>query len=330
MSFYSGDTLIKTAIELGLADIKKQPWLIQDMLSDFVNNPYLREKYGQKEIARCKEWFENNNIEVLLKYRNDKDTMPCVTIALGGSSEKQAYKTLGDLSPCVETLMPGEIGKPIPYVLKPFVPQSYDEDTGEIVLPDDLGTDLVEPGMVVVDPATGNGYVVVSKSATSVFIAADTRIRASKLGVVPQYQFYRARREHAWFDESYSIGCHVHGDPAALLWLHAIVAKILLRYREGLLESNGFAESRISSSDMVPNQHMDSAGGEHVFSRYITLTGVAEYSWLKTPYRVIESLVVNEDVYEGSGIKIISNKESSEDFRHNQPWTTVDGEDYGD
>jgi hypothetical protein len=327
MSFFFGDVVIKQCIELGLEDLKKQPWLIDDMMSAFVKNPFMREKYGQKEIDRCKEWIQNNKIDVLLRYRNDKDEYPCVTIALGNSSEDLDLKTNSDLSTEVEDVMPSAIGRPIPYIVKPFVPAFYNGDTGEIGLPDGVSSDVVEPGMVVVDPSNGNGYVVESKSDSSVFIEAGAELAASKLAVVPQYQIYRTRRERAFFNESYSIGCHVQGDASALLWLHQIVVFILLRYREGLLEQNGLDRSSISSSDMVVNQHVDSPGADRVFSRYVTLSGVAEQSWLKTPYRVIESVVANEDCYGGASVKILSNLDSVPELSEDQVWVTSDGSD---
>ena len=114
---FPGDVIVAESIRQGLDDIRKNIWLLDDIFSAFVKQPALAEKYGQKEIDAAKDWFLNNKIEVNLRYRNDKDQFPCVTIAMGGSVEKDDMKHLGDLSTEVETLMPNQIGKPIPYIV---------------------------------------------------------------------------------------------------------------------------------------------------------------------------------------------------------------------
>ena len=63
----------------------------------------------------------------------------------------------------------------------------------------------------------------------------------------------------------------------------------LLRYREGVLESRNFQLSNIETSDMVRNANFESIG-ENVYSRFITITGQVENTWVKAPKRIIESV----------------------------------------
>jgi hypothetical protein len=101
----------------------------------------------------------------------------------------------------------------------------------------------------------------------------------------------------------------------------------ILRYRESLLEGRQFTQSSVSSSDLVQNPNFEGPGGENVFSRYITLTGQVENSWLKTPFRIIEAVEINEENEEGfrSGIKILSNLDSPESLdTEDDIWTTID------
>jgi hypothetical protein len=58
------DIAIKTMIDLSVEDMRRNPWLIQHMLSDLVNISYFKDKYGQKQIDACQEWFKNNQIDV--------------------------------------------------------------------------------------------------------------------------------------------------------------------------------------------------------------------------------------------------------------------------
>jgi hypothetical protein len=309
---FSGDTVIKLAIEQGLNDIRTNPWLIDNIMGHF-KDPALA-TYGQKEIDRCKEWFLNNKVEVLLRYRLDKDEFPCVTIALGASSEMEDMKHLADTSTESVVLLPSDINKPISYIIKPFTPTEINNDIGFIGTPESVKIRLIRSGMILVDTSTGNGYEIKDIDENGIFVDPDLNIAAPKMAVVPRFQFYEAKVEHSFFRENYTIGCHVHGDPSTLLWLHAIVSYSLLRYKESLLEGRGFSQTSISSSDVAPNQYLSTPGGENVFSRFITLSGMVENSWIKSPQRIVEAVeIADKNVGSESlmaGIKIISNSNS--------------------
>ena len=289
MSIWQGDVFFRRIIELTLNDIRENDWLLDDILSDFVLDPMLSGIYGQKEINNAKKWFQDNEISVFLPHRMDLEKMPCVTISIGSNSEDKSLARLADTTPFVETYDASDIGKTIQYVVEPFTIVSYEQITGLIEVPESVDLTTVQPGMVVVNPANGTGYVIVKKDAAGIYIAEGTALTAVQVGILPQYMIYRARREIATFQERITIGCHVHGDPNSLLWLYSIMMYGLLRYREGALESRNFQLSNIETSDMVRNQNWESIG-ENVYSRFITISGQVENTWVKAPKRIIESI----------------------------------------
>ena len=327
MSLFNGDLIIKTAIELILEDVRKNPWIIEDIFSDLLENPILAKKYGMAEISRAKEFISSNNVAVYMKGRIDKQEFPCITIALGESSEDKTLATLGDLDIDTQDYTPDEIDKPIQYMVPPFTPVSYNSTTGIIEVPTDVASYIyINQGMIAVDPATGNGWIINGKAGVNGFqIAAGSMLTGTKIGVVPQYQLYRAKRERIISQESYNIGCHVEGDQSTLIFLFGVIKYGLLRYREALLEHNNFQLSTISCTDMVRN---DAFGIDNVFSRFITLSGQVEESWIKTPMRIIES-VVNQGSGLEKGIVILSNLDSPPSYdTEDDAWVTIedDGE----
>jgi hypothetical protein len=261
--------------------------------------------------------------------REDKDRFPCITIEMGTSPEKQDMRHMADLSVEDAVLIPNKIGKPIPYVVKPFVPLSYDEATGEIGIDQNLpGVDNIAVGMIILNPSNGLGYPITAITPTGVSIAPGTYIQSSQLSVAPSHQFYKARIEHSFFQETYNIGCHAHGDPQATLWLWSITLYTLLRYRESLLEANGFTESQVISSNVDLNSPFTTAGGERAWSRYITLTGQVENTWIKSPQRFIESVSFREKVKNSnkfvSGINVLSNLDTNPVTAENPNiWDTI-------
>lgn len=326
---FQGDVVIKTAIELAIDDMKKNPWIIEDVFSDFIENPLLKQKYGMKEISRAKEFILNNQIHFYMKSRLDSEEFPAITISMGNSDEDKDLATLGDNSVIIETLDPSEIGKPIQFIVKPFQVVSYDKTTGIIEVPEGTeGYDYIGEGMLAVDPDTGNGWIIQGKAGTNGFqIAAGTELEVDQLAVVPRYQAYRARRERIISQEQYNIGCHAHGDPSTLLFLFYVTKYALLRYREGLFEYNNFQLGTIRCTDMIKN---DAFGVDNVYSRFIILTGQAEEDWIKTPFRQWEALEFTEESsLNQTGIKIISNEDTFEgsDEADNDLWVTIEDEE---
>lgn len=302
---FPGDVIIKTAIELGLEDLRNNIWILDDIFSDFIDNPLLAQKYGQKEIQNAKDFILNNKIHVVMAHRLDKEEFPSVTIAMGSSNEDKTLATLGDLDVEVVEYDPEYIGKPISWVVQPFNIVSYDSITGLVTIPKLDSFKYINEGMLLVDTETGNAWPIKSKKSDNIIeIAQDSDFGdAQKFAIAPKYRGYKARRERIISQENYSIGCHIHGDPSNLLFLFSFVKYSLLRYREGLLEHNNFQLSNLNCSEMVKN---NSFQAENVFSRFITLSGQAEESWIKTPYRAIEAIDFYENDNQTTGIKIIS------------------------
>jgi len=308
MGIFQGDVKIRTAINLILEEMRKSPWLLDDVFSELLEDPYLAE-YGAKEIANAKQWFLNNKISVLHKYRLDNQDYPCVTIAMAPSEEDDRESTMGDLTPFVEELTPEQIAKPIPYIVKPFIPASYVD--GLLTAPEDLVN--VTPGMMIVDPATGDAWVIAELDGNrGLKIEGAPTIAAQKIGIIPQYRHYRARREAARFRETYNIGCHVHGDPNQLIWLWSIVLYGLLRYRESMFNGRCFKLSSLKSSDILRDEAFQEAG-ENVYKRYIILSGLVEQSWLKSPKRVIEIANLGNVEKAEPGVNILVNTETPRD-----------------
>ena len=291
MAIWQGDVFFRRIIELTLQDIRENDWLLDDILSDFVTDPMLSEIYGQKEIENAKKWFKENEISIFLPHRMDMEKFPCITISIGSNSEDRRLARLADQTECVETYEASDIGKTIQYVTQPFVYTTYTQATGFFEVPAEIDMTIIQPGMVAIDPATGGGYVVVSKSNNGFFIAENTVVTAVQIGILPQYRIWRARREIATFQERVTLGCHVHGDPSTLLWLYSIMMYGLLRYREGILESRNFQLSNIETTDMIRNENFGSVG-ENAYSRFITISGQVENTWIKAPKRIIESVSI--------------------------------------
>ena len=84
MGIFQGDVIIKTMIDLGIEEMRKNEWLLDHAFESLKSVPYVSDKYGQAGIDAAKEWFRNNKIDVYMRPHNDKDVLPFgVTITPG-------------------------------------------------------------------------------------------------------------------------------------------------------------------------------------------------------------------------------------------------------
>jgi hypothetical protein len=298
MAIFQGDVFFRRIIEVILQDMRENPWLVDDALSDFVCDPILSGIYGQKEIENAKKWLKDNEISILLPHRMDMERMPCITVSVGSNQEDKSLARLADQTPFIDTYEASDIGKTISYIVKPFTYISYNQADGFFEVPTNVDLAIIRPGMVAIDPDTGVGYEILETIGNGFFVPENAEFNGTKVGILPQYRVFRARREIATFQERITIGCHAHGDPNVALWLHTFVLYGLLRYREGVLESRNFQLSNLENSDMVRNSAFENIG-ENVYSRFIVLSGQVEHTWVKAPKRIIESVNLTNPNYEG-------------------------------
>lgn len=328
------DVFIKTLLEESIDNIKKNLWLLDHILWDFTHNEFLRTKYGQKQVDAAKEWFATNNINVFHQYVKDKEKFPCIVLTLGSSVEHQEYRTLSDVSQETVGLTPMEVGQKIPYVVLPFIPYGYDPATGEVGVPEGIDIGPVSPGMVLLNPITGNGTPVLSINGQNIMIQPNVQLDASQLGVIPQFRFFQSRLGRSFFQENWSITCATN-DMSTLLWLHTVVIYSLLRYRE-FMEHNGILEITNLSSTDIFNADFSNAEGEEIYCRQISVSNKVEQKFVRGLHKKIESVILRDTNPAAvtvadphgfvGGIRIVSNLTTPALEQNDTTWYTINAQ----
>lgn len=271
-----------------IEDMRASPWLLDDIFSDFSSNPYLKKKYAT-QIQNAKDWFKSNTIHIEMGYVNDGVELPRISIVLGDQPQDLSMSTMGDASTESVVLLPTQIDKPIPFIVKPFTPVAFDQSTGTIEVPANLkGFNKVVSGQIVVNTTTGKGFVIEDIMDNIILIESDIDIGAGLIAIVPKFSYYEAKVEHIWQTANYQIICTGGSDVQQAIWLHDIALYSLMRYKEGMLEALGLSESVINSGKLRQNSEMTD-GGQVVWERPITITGKIEQSFIKAPHRLLET-----------------------------------------
>lgn len=299
--WFPSDIIIRTALIEAIADLRRNPWILQYCFAYLSQDPLTQNVYGQKEAQRAIDWFQKNNIAVVMVPVMNEMKMPCLSIRLMDSTEAEV--TTGDTH-----YVPQELNNLTwPNLAGPFNPVGYDPATGIVDL---VENDLViAPGMVVVS-AAGNVYPITFVNGPTQFITTkyltDNLNGLTIRGVEPSGI---TTLESVFYQERYQIGCHVAGEPVYLTWLHTITMFMLLRYKQALLEARGFEESVANAAafDKDPND------AENFFVRYITLTGKCRQYWPKYFVQRIQEVPL--------GIQVESNVDEPQD--PTQSWNPI-------
>lgn len=295
---FQSDVIIRTALLAAFADMRKNPWLLDSAFANLRQDDLTLKDYGDLEIARAKEWFLNNEIQVRLDIDPNPPKFPCVSVLLAQSTEEE--NTIAD----VHYQTSEGLAQPWPVLVGPFVPKAYDLATGVMKLPDSVTFQSdIAPGMVLLD-RIGQIYTINDvRDATTIVIDPGITADFGDVVVKAAQPAYGVTIESASFREMYSIGCAVESEPVHLVYLHSIVTFALLRYREDLLEARGFERSSLASTETRKNPVFDT---EHVFSRYIAITGFVRQYWPKRIKARIASMKTQLVVDAGSSAQIAS------------------------
>jgi hypothetical protein len=277
MAILATEILIKTAIEAGIEDLKRNPWMIDDIFNGLVGDPLSSLEYGAKEVQDAREWFLNNKINVYLGFRVDLPTMPAVSIVRQSVTEALDRTSLADEG-LLEEIDHRQADRVPDQVLTKFTPQAYDREQGLILLPEPLTTAQVAKGMFVVN-SDGKAYqIIATPSIRAIQIQPNTKVNLTNAVITPATKLWNLHRELTYFHESFQIGVHSTSEPVVNLWFTQIMTYILLRYKEAYIENRGF---ELSTFSITGTQLNDNFTMERVFSSFFNFTGTVQADWIK-------------------------------------------------
>lgn len=291
VGIFQSDIIIRTAIEMALADMRANPWLLDYVFASLPQDQLTWKTYGQKELDQAKKWFLTTDVKTAILPRFDESKWPLITIELLESSEVTSESTHGDVN-----YNPWEDnGLEWPDLTPKFTPKVYNPTNGFVQLPDDTECGLFS-GMFIVD-RNGQAHEIIEVISSSSFkiapMIADFRgavIRGHKPN-------FKVSVESSSFKESYRIGIHVQNESIHLTWMHAILQFALMRYKQVLLEGRGFERSTVSSSQVGEDSRFET---ENIFTRFITISGYVRQFWPKIVGPVIDG--VEMDAIQVSGV----------------------------
>lgn len=280
MSIISSDILVKTALEAGLNDLRKNGYILDDVISGLATDSLSKAEYGYKEIHAFKQWFTTNKIPVYLDFRVDSPEMPCITIAGSPRIEMLQRTSLGDSLGSIEEVSTENISVNPIKVYDNFTPSSYNKANGIVAFPEGMETEFIVVGQFLVSSRSGKAYQILEIISKSSFkIKKNINEDFIDAYIVPPVSVWNLQREITFVQETVLIGVHTQSDPVQNQWLHDVIWYILLRCKEVYFEARGFELSTVQSDPMYLNPNFKET--DRIFSRNITLTGQLEITFIK-------------------------------------------------
>lgn len=324
---FQSDVIIHSALTLAIADLRAKPYLLDYVFAGLVNDAQTAERFGEKERQKAKAWFLANDIPVVMDYHMEAPEKTCVSIALVESSEAEG--TLAD----THYVPTEDVEADWPALSLPFTPESYSAATGVMRLPAAVTDNLlVTTGMVVID-RTGAQHAIIEVEPVDApdgsvkyditlaeGVVADftnSVIKGEKPKLVQTLESVAAK-------ETYRIGCHFHGNPLEMNWLHSVIYFCLLRYKETLMEARGLERVIIANAPFARDARW---GVENMWTRFINVTGHVRQSWPKLQAERVLSVTAGD-----TGIRYSRMGEEAIEFTPqdnfddaDSPWMTQDG-----
>lgn len=284
MPIYATDILLKTAIEAGIADMRKNRYVLEDCLAGMVTDPISSPEFGWKEVAAAMRWFDASDIKVLQNFRIDSPIFPCISISPISTAEALESAVLADegsdttINPRRVTGVNFPIKNPL-QVTNRFTPESYDPATGTVTMPCGFSTDVVSVGQYYVAPKSDMGYPITEIIDASTFtIEPGVQDDFTQGYVAPMSSMWHQHSGITFLNEEYQIGVHVTSDPVQAMWLSQILFYTLLRIKEALFEARGFELTTMSAGPIIREEGIKS---DFIYSRNVTFRGKMPATFVK-------------------------------------------------
>lgn len=271
------DYVIESVIREGLNELKADPTIIDNVMSQLVSS-YLKTDYGQQTINELKDYVQKNKIYVYQSYGLQGNKMPCYSINLASSIESEREAAMQDRgTEIINTI------EPVDQTVY-FTPLSYNSVTKTVAVPNTVNLSDIKVGSIFVDASDAEFQIyggIDNTSGSKSFIinvgVTDAEPNVSGQCIVRSNIVNQILEcETVPFRETILIACYAQNDPNIAKFMYYILMYILHR-KKSVLEARGIELSNITSSDFAREGGMTEP--EHVYSRYVTLSCLTRFTY---------------------------------------------------
>lgn len=295
MSFVLPDLVVESVIRDGLANITKNPTIIDNVFASLLANYNMR-KYGARELERLREFITKNQIKVVHSFGEVDGKVPCFSIQLGQDVDAKREARLGDFDgEMIEQFAEDSDEFQETILVANQTPIAYEATSGKLSfgLTVDLGEVTKNKKFVNAD---GEfiivGPVINTMTERAVFLEKGLDIDLAKPGsILSQLDFKQYEINGVHSDVSILVGVHSK-DALTTKYMYVLLKYFLLSRKPDLIK-RCFITSSFQGSDFTRNMEIR---GDMVYTRFMTITGKTEDNWRGDEVELFDDLTVQVGV----------------------------------
>lgn len=290
MSFILPELVVESVIRDGLANLRANPQIVDDVFGMFLRKPFQR-KYGQKELDKIKKMVVEKQIAVVFSYYEVDSQSPCFSIMVGTDDDDKRTASLGDFRRDVfeDKTDPDSLAKLI--LVDQTIVQSWDPQSGELVLSNDADLSQVTKNNLVVNENNVEytvSAVVDTPTLKAVYVKngeSDSFEINDVVTIKSSLDFNKYEVNGVNSDVKVVIGVHTK-DALTTKYMYLLLKHLLLSRKKDLIK-RCLIVSSFSGSDFGRDIQY---AGDRVYTRFLTLTGKVEDSWKQSEVTLIEDI----------------------------------------
>jgi len=287
MSLHFPELIIESIIRESLATLRRDTSTLNHLLSVFTED-YISKKYGQEEIEKLKKIIQTRDIAVVHALAEVAARENSISIQLASENEATNLAAIDDFVDDEE--VPFDTTEDIASQIKVsnVTITSYDEISGIAYIDD--ADDLTDAyAFMMYEDSNGVEFeilgLVKDTGNKQLFFAPYSEIDYSGDGMIKSVFDYK-QFESRGVRTQVTITIGIHTKNALLTkYIYQLVKFFIVSHKKELIERN-FINATFSGSDFSRNtQYM----ADHVFTRFLTITGQVEDEWRSDQVIPIES-----------------------------------------
>ena len=293
MSWILTEYVIETVVRQGLAYLKNNPSVLNDIFSQ-MNDPLLATDYGQQSIDMIYKYIFEDRIYVIQGFILDTARMPSFIISIDPSNESEreaAHQDYGGY-----TLTP----KQAQTIIGAFAPISYTPTTGAVLVQDTVPVNNIVPNSIFVDVNQNQfpiiGGVVARTGATQFNIGQNASPAPVIVGgfcsITGNVSQTKTQLTMIPQRENIIVGTLAQNNTNLTKWCHIILMWILHYFKE-TMEENHVQLSNINSSDL---HKLNELMPDNVYARWATLSCLTQSMFNQSVVQIVGNAAVGVEV----------------------------------
>lgn len=285
------DLIIESVIRDGLENIKARPEILDDVFGDLLR-PFASRKYGVEALDKIKELLTGNNpetIAVVHSFYNVNANLPCYSINMTTDGEDQRLARLDDFDgDKIEALSPAEVASLVRVLPFDF---TYEATSGFVQVADSVNLSAAFPRFLFVDADENTHEIIaISEAPNGFFIQKGLTLPVGQGYIKSFLDFKQTEIRGVEQNVQLLIGVHTR-EELLTKYLYALLKYILLSRKTDTI-LRGMYSISITGSDFSRDQRYE---GNHVFTRFLTVSGKVNDSWRADHVDLIDSVIFDAE-----------------------------------